>query len=196
MASTQIDRPIISNPGRPAALSPERGERHPENVFVLDAAASAAPGRLLTEGASTPPRLKISRDADGGWLVAGLPNRPRRRFQDLQEGLDWAQHACPSAPTDIEIWIDNFYLFVPKGRGWPRIICSAARPQPAQPETKIADEGRPQLRSWYKARLAPWHKSIFANARDYSGSKAELIFDAVSGLFSHRRSAGLPPGGR
>ena len=128
-------------------ISPPRGRAtmHPERASGIWKTASGA--RTFIEDASMPPRLKISRDADDdGWLVDGLPNRPCRRFQELQEGLDWAQHTC-STPVDIEIWIDNFYLFVPQGRGWPRTVSSSGTPWSVPPAAATTDKKQPWLRA-------------------------------------------------
>ena len=140
-----------------------------------------------------PLRLKISREQSGEWLFGGFTQHPARRFSDLSEGLRWAEHECSAAPAQIEIWVDDLYVFLEQKRGWPRKVCRVGTTWMAEPRS----DGRPKTPSFgerLRLRLAFWRKTIVANARAYSGSKGEVVRHAASILIARRGCGRIPPG--
>jgi len=138
--------------------------------------------------------LSICREQSGEWVFKGFPGRSVRRFRDLAEGLSWAEHECSAAPAQIEIRIDDFYVFVDQKIGWPRKICGVGSIQPTAPETggkRITSRGfRERLRQGF----ARWRKSTAANARANSGSKGEVFLRAAAVLFSRGAADHLEAG--
>jgi hypothetical protein len=55
------------------------------------------------------PRVRLSSDDSGGWVLSG-PGNPPRHFTDLGTALDTARRSPGTQDATIEVWQDSEYI--------------------------------------------------------------------------------------
>lgn len=110
-------------------------------------------------------RLQIRREKTGPWSLTGLPHhRAAVEFDNLAEGLDYAERQCDAAPAVIELVSDGIYVAVSQEEGWPHRLCRSTA-------TRFGHDGDPSAPAtgdWLKRcvdRLGHWWHRAPIDAR-------------------------------
>ena len=67
-------------------------------------------------------RFRIDMKPSGACSLASTPEGAALPFESLAAALASARITAADAEADIEIWMDEFYVFVHQPQGWPRCI--------------------------------------------------------------------------
>ena len=67
-------------------------------------------------------RFRIDMKPSGACSLASTPEGAALPFESLAAALASARITAADAEADIEIWMDEFYMFVHQPQGWPRCI--------------------------------------------------------------------------
>ena len=71
-----------------------------------------------------PRRFAIAGLPDGKWIVSNDGEVSATQFGDLASAVAFARMEAEEKEADVELWIDDLYIFIHQPEGWPNAICT------------------------------------------------------------------------